>query len=127
LRLPSYDRWIALGSLLAGIGGGCAFGWYIYARQSDGQTDFLAPLGVAFLAITGIGILLFVIGIFKPKDKEPASASNLPPTTSGRERIGYDIADGGKVESHNARIRNQDIAFKVRGHGKLRDEGTDIG
>jgi hypothetical protein len=127
LRLLSYDRWIALGGLLAGTSGGCTFGWYIYARQSDGKTGFPGPLGAAFLVITGIGILLFIIGILKPRDKEPSSASKLHPTTSGRTRIGYDIADDGEVESHNARIRNQDISFKVRGSGKLRDKGTDIG
>jgi hypothetical protein len=127
MRFPSYDRWKDLGNLLASIGGSCAFGWYIYARQSDGKTHFLAPLGMAFLAITGIGVLLLGIGFFNPKEKGPTSSSSPPSATSGRERIGYDIADDGEVESHNAHIRNQDTAFKVRGRGKLREDGADIG
>jgi hypothetical protein len=47
--------------------------------------------------------------------------------TSGQTRIGYLIEDDGEAESHYPRVRNQDIAFRVRGHGKLRDKGADIG
>jgi hypothetical protein len=127
MHFPSYDRWMGLGSLLGGSGAACTFGWFIYARQSDGKTVFLAPSGMAFLVITGVGFLLFIIGFFKPKGEE--SRQSLPPSASAGDsgRVAYDIDDDGEVESYGARIRNQDTAFKVRGRGKLRDKNTDVG
>ena len=119
MRLPSYDRWLALGSLIASIGASAVLGWLFYVLQSNGKLSFLSWFGVVALIITGIGCLMSIIGFFKPMDEKALSARQLP-------RIGYDISGSGAVNSRNAHIRNQDTAFRIRDDGRLQDENSDI-
>jgi hypothetical protein len=126
LGFPSYDRWMSLGALIAGLSGSAAFGWYVYALQSNGKSDFWSPPGITLVAVTGVGLAVFLIGFFKREDEEKASTPRPDIPEEHLTRIAYDIGDEGTVRSRNARIRNHGTAFKVRGKGRLDEKGSDI-
>jgi len=105
----SYDRLLALGALVLALG----LTWLGYAWTNNGSV-------ISGSIISIIGVVIFVIGFLKPKDKA-ASPSDQS------KRIGYSISDNAASNTRNARIRNQDIAFRVRDNGRLTDENSDIG
>ena len=132
MRLPSYDRWLLVGTAIFGAGVLVSFGWFTYVRQEAPEPSFWSWPGIVGMVATAVGLALLAFGFFKPKEREMSSDSAQPKPSEDsaepplRERIGYRLSDRAKSKTRNANIRNQDVAFDVRDDATLDDEGTKI-
>jgi|ERR1017187_3511600 hypothetical protein len=124
MRLPGHDRWQSLGGVVAAIGLVLIAGQFGFVASSK-HTGFLSPLSISGIVVTTVGLALAGVGFFM---SEPDTGSTRSDANSDdgalSQRIGYRVR--GKVNSRNARIRNQDIAVDVHETGEFNDENTDI-
>lgn len=59
------DRWFALGGVLATLGITAAAGFWIHTLTASG-TAFWTTAGIASVVVTGLGLLLVLVGFFMP-------------------------------------------------------------
>lgn len=84
----SYDRWLEVGAVVAGLGGAAAIARYVYAReQSEGFWGTEAAVAVAVL---GVGLLMLAVGFFRSGDAAP-NQTQTGGNNSRNQQAGRDI------------------------------------
>ena len=76
--MPPAERWLAVGGGLLAAGSALAAAWLVYAFQSGHPRDFLAWPGITSLILSGVSMLMLLIGFFMRKDANPDSPHKNP-------------------------------------------------
>ena len=79
------DRFIQVGSALAGVGATFAAGYWIYTKQTKG-TEFWSLAGDLSLSLLSFGVILMVIGLILPTQ---SSGTRSQSQHGGRASINY--------------------------------------
>lgn len=106
--MRSFDRWLAVGTAVLGVGALLAVSWLVYAKQND--TSFWSWPGTAGVVIGGVGFVMLIVGFVMPKEKQP---------TQQIQRPGY--RDGGQE------IQAVNVTSSPSGQAVGRVEGVSIG
>jgi hypothetical protein len=106
LRLPSHDRWLALGGVIVAFGGTLA------------AVQWAKPVGIAGFIVASISFVLTVIGVFT-RDTRDQAAPKESSFQEERQKIGYRVHDDGKANIQGGLIRHQDIGIDVANNGSV--------
>lgn len=76
MRIFSSERWLVVGGAILGAGALLAISWFIYIIQAQKNQSYWSTPGVIGATVSGVGLIMLVIGFFLPKEgkEEPHSS-----------------------------------------------------
>jgi hypothetical protein len=89
-------RWLALGSVLASLGGLLAVSWLIYAKQEH-ETYWQWP-GILGVTVTGAGMVGLIAGLLLPDHSGGRSQVQRGGSNSVNLQVGGDFRIGGEAK-----------------------------
>jgi len=69
VRVPSGERWLQAGAAVFGAGAAAAVSYWIYGLQAGRGHTFWSTPGFVAVAAATVGLLMLVVGLFQPGDR----------------------------------------------------------